>query len=162
MFVPVGVLPLPFVAAVPIPPNGVPESKPLPVGSGGGCSFARFWGGGVGAFEEGPALPTSTFAVATIGLGSISISSGALMIGGCGTAVDERWGTAAEEVECCGARYELDVAFAMLRLGDTGAEVAEVEGAKRGGCCGWWLPAEGEYDGFDTRLLTSPRIGSNT
>lgn len=44
---------------VDMPPHGVPESKPLPVGNGGG-SLNLCLGGGVGAEEDG-ALPFSSF-----------------------------------------------------------------------------------------------------
>lgn len=63
-----------------IGPKGVPDSSPLPVGSGGGASFWR-WGlpGGVGAAEWVPALE-SVFFIGSDCLGaefiSLSISMG--------------------------------------------------------------------------------------
>ena len=64
---------VPFVAGA-IPPKAVPDSSPLPVGSGGGASFWRAGLlGGVGAFDDGPALGGSC--LGGIGAGrSISIS----------------------------------------------------------------------------------------
>jgi len=57
MFVPLGTLEP--SGPEDIPPHGVPESNPLPVGNGGG-SLNFCLGGGVGAAEEG-ALPFSAF-----------------------------------------------------------------------------------------------------
>lgn len=50
MFGTLGASPVPLVVVT--GPNGVPESRPLPVGKGGGASFWRAgFVGGVGAFE---------------------------------------------------------------------------------------------------------------
>lgn len=67
--------PLPLVLAT--GPKGVPESKPLPVGNGGGASFWRALTGGVGALEGVPALAESVFFMGTEVRGSESISMGA-------------------------------------------------------------------------------------
>lgn len=48
---------LPFVGVDPMLPSAVADNNPLPLGNGGGCSFARLGAaGGVGAFDAGPAL----------------------------------------------------------------------------------------------------------
>jgi len=61
-------------------PNGVPERRPLPAGSGGGGSlFLVGFAGGVGAVEEGPTLPFDSkrlFGGTGYGLGALSISIG--------------------------------------------------------------------------------------
>jgi hypothetical protein len=67
-------------------PNGVPESKPLPVGRGGGASFWRAgFVGGVGAFAFAsvPLVAELTLdAVAVTGFDdSVSISIGAGPVG---------------------------------------------------------------------------------
>lgn len=73
-----------------VPPKGVPERRPLPVGRGGGAWGWR-WGleGGVGAWEEGPALPFGARVVGTgvwravrSSLVSISIATVGEPIGG--------------------------------------------------------------------------------
>lgn len=76
---------VPWVSEVPLAlatgPNGVPDKRPLPEGSGGGASFWRtVLAGGVGALdcERVPEFVEFSFAIGTDAglLGSVSMSMG--------------------------------------------------------------------------------------
>ena len=70
---------VPFVFA--IGPNGVPDSRPLPAGRGGGASFWRAaLGGGVGAFDR-EGVPEFVEFVFVMGMDACTIGSKSMSIG---------------------------------------------------------------------------------
>ena len=132
-------LPLaPFAGGAP-GPNGVAESRPLPVGRGGGSGGAAslvrdaFVGGGVGAAEDGAVLGASVvgFLVGAAFGGSVSKSIGVWLEG------EEEAATAAAAAAGWERRDELagpvkGFGFGLyVGAGDTGAEVTDGGGARR-------------------------------
>jgi hypothetical protein len=120
----------PFVGAAP-GPNGIAESRPLPVGRGGGAvSLVRgpFVGGGVGAAEDGAVLGASVVGF-LVGTGFGGSGSRSIGVGFEGETVVGGW-ERRDELAGPVKGFELGL---YVGVGDTGAEVTDGGGARRDG-----------------------------
>jgi hypothetical protein len=122
-------LPLaPFVAVAP-GPNGVAESRPLPVGRGGGAVslvLGPFVGGGVGAAEDGAVLGASVVGF-LMGLGFGGSGSRSIGVWLEGETVVGGW---ERRDELAGPVKGFGLGL-YVGAGDTGAEVTDGGGPKR-------------------------------